>query len=426
MAPDPDRPLRIALLSYRSKPHVGGQGVYVRQLSRALTGLGHRVEVISGQPYPRLDDDVRLVELPSLDTWNDHFPARMPGLWELKDWTDWVEVGSFSLGTFPEPLAFSLRAWDHLRHRLDDFDVVHDNQSLGYGLLGIQHALPLLGTIHHPIAIDRRLELDHARTAYRRLAVRRWYAFTAMQARVARRLHRIVSVSESSRDDVVTEYRVPRSRVHVVPVGVDTDLFRPIPTVRRIPGRLVTTASADVAMKGLRFLLEAVAKLRVERDISLVVVGRPRENGRSAETLSRLGLTDVVEFVSGVPDERIYELYAEAELAVVPSLYEGFSLPAIEAMACGVPVVATTGGALPEVVGADGVTAYLVPPADAEALAVRLAHALDDPDGRARVGAAGRARVVERWSWRNTAELTVEHYRALLAERSGSGGPRRV
>jgi glycosyltransferase involved in cell wall biosynthesis len=425
MAPDlddldpGDRPLRIALLSYRSKPHVGGQGVYVRHLSKALADLGHHVEVISGQPYPRLFDGVRLVELPSLDTWNDQFPARMPGLWELKDWTDWVEVASFSLGTFPEPLAFSLRAWNHLRHRVGDFDVVHDNQSLGYGLLGIQRLLPLLGTIHHPIAIDLRLELDHATTSYRRLAIRRWYAFTRMQARVARRLHRIVSVSESSRDDVITEYRVPRRRVHVVPVGVDTDRFRPLPEVERIPGRLVTTASADVAMKGLRFLLEAVAKLRVERDVSLVVIGRARENGHTAETLSRLGLTGCVEFVSGVTDERIYELYAEAELAVVPSLYEGFSLPAIEAMSCGVPVVATTGGALPEVVGPDGDTAYLVPPGDADALAARIREALDDPVGRTRVGAAGRRRVVERWSWRHTAELTVGHYRALLAERGG-------
>jgi glycosyltransferase involved in cell wall biosynthesis len=173
-------------------------------------------------------------------------------------------------------------------------------------------------------------------------------------------------------------------------------------------------------MKGLRFLLEAVAKLRVERDVTLVVIGKPRENGRSAETLDRFGLRDAVEFVSGVSDERIFELYAEAELAVVPSLYEGFSLPAIEAMACGVPVVATTGGALPEVVGTDGGTGYLVPPGDAEALATKIRAALDDPAGRARVGAAGRQRVVDQWSWRTTAERTVEQYRALLS----NGDPR--
>jgi glycosyltransferase involved in cell wall biosynthesis len=205
--------------------------------------------------------------------------------------------------------------------------------------------------------------------------------------------------------------------MHIVPVGVDPELFRPIPGVERIPGRLITTASADVTMKGLAFLLEAVAKLRTERDVTLTVIGRKKEGGKSAETIDRLGLGDCIEFVTGVPDQRIYELYSESELAVVPSLYEGFSLPAIEAMSCGVPLVATTGGALPEVVGTDGETSLLVPPGDPAALAATIAAALDDPERRAAIGAAGRRRVIERWSWRSTAERTVEQYRALLDER---------
>ena len=184
---------------------------------------------------------------------------------------------------------------------------------------------------------------------------------------------------------------------------------------------LITTASADVAMKGLRYLLEALAKLRIERpEMSLTVIGRPKEGGQSAKTINDLGLTDHVQFVSGVTDERIVELYSEAELAVVPSLYEGFSLPAIEAMSCGVPIVATTGGAIPEVVGTDGETGFLVPPGDSEALAAKIAYALDHPELRAKVGMAGRQRVVEHWSWRHTAERTVEQYRALLAETESS------
>ncbi len=188
--PAQDQPLRIALLAYRGKPHVGGQGIYVRHLAKALVDLGHHVEVLGGQPYPVLDERVPLVELPSLDIYNDYFPLRMPGLWELKNWTDWVEVTSFSAGTFPEPLAFSLRAWDHLRHRVDEFDVVHDNQTLGYGLLAIQRDFPVLSTIHHPITVDRRLELEHAEGWYRKFSLRRWYAFTRMQSRVASRMER--------------------------------------------------------------------------------------------------------------------------------------------------------------------------------------------------------------------------------------------
>jgi len=422
---DDDRPLRLAYLAYRGKPHVGGQGVYTRHLTKALVDLGHHVEVFGGNPYPVLDDRVPLHQLQSLDIYNDHFPMRMPGIWELKHWTDVLEVTSFSAGQFPEPLAFSWRAWDALRHRRGDFDLVHDNQCLGYGLLAIQRDFPVLATIHHPITVDRRLELEHAPTAYKRLTLRRWYSFTNMQTRVAKRIARVVTVSESSFGDIVKDHGVPPERMAIVPVGVDPELFRPIPGIARIPGRLVTTASADVTMKGLSYLLEALAKLRTERDVSLVVIGRPKEGGKSAETIRRLGLEDCIEFVSGVSDERIYELYSEAELAVVPSLYEGFSLPAIEAMSSGVAVVATTGGALPEVVGKDGETALLVPPGDAEALAVRIGTALDDPELRARIGAAGRQRVIDNWSWRHTAQRTVEQYRILLDQqrRSGQGEP---
>ena len=416
-AADGQLPLRIAFLTYRGKPHVGGQGVYTRHLTRALADLGHEVEVLSGQPYPELDLRVPLVKLPSLDIYNDHFPMRLPTGWEIKGLGDAIEVATFMSGSFPEPLAFSVRAFQHLRTRVNDFDLVQDNQCLGYGLLGLQRiGLPVLATVHHPITVDRRLEVAHAETRWKRFTKGRWYGFTAMQSRVASHLPRLMTVSQSSLNDIHADHGVPLDRLHVVPVGVDQDLFRPRPDVERVPGRLITTASADVAMKGLRYLLEAVAKLRTERPVELVVIGRPKEGGPSARIIDTLGLRDIVTFVTGVPEERIIELYAEAEVAVVPSLYEGFSLPAIEAMSCGVPVVATTGGALPEVVGRHGETALLVPPGDSEALAASIAFALDDPELRARIGAAGRQRVIDRWTWRHTAVGTVEQYRALLAE----------
>jgi glycosyltransferase involved in cell wall biosynthesis len=412
-----EEPLSIAYLTYRGKPHVGGQGVYTRHLTKALVDLGHHVEVFGGQPYPVLDPRVPMHELPSLDIYNDYFPMRMPGVWELKKVGDWVEVGAFMLGTFPEPLAFSVRAAQQLRHRVNDFDLVQDNQCLGYGLLAMQQmGLPVLATIHHPITVDRRLEREHAETSWQRFSKGRWYSFTKMQTRVASRMSRVITVSQNSFEDIHTDHRVPKERMHVVPVGVDQDLFRPLDTVARIPGRLITTASADVTMKGLKYLLEAVAKLRTERDVSLVVIGRKKEGGPSARAIDELGLSDAVTFVTGVPEERIIEMYSEAEVAVVPSLYEGFSLPAIEAMSCGVPLVATTGGALPEVVGADNDTALAVPPGDSGALAARIATALDDAELRARIGAAGRQRVIDRWTWRHTALGTLEHYRALLDE----------
>ncbi len=415
ISPHSPESLRIALLSYRGKPHCGGQGVYVRHLSKALVDLGHHVEVFSGQPYPIVDDAVPLHRLESLDIFNDHFPGRTPAFWEIKSFADFVETSQFSLGTFSEPLAFSIRAYQALKARAADFDLVQDNQTLGYGILGIQRlGLPVMGTIHHPITVDRRLEIEHARTRMEKWGKRRWYAFTKMQTRVATRMQRVITVSENSLADIHNDHRVPLDRMAVVPVGVDPDLFRPDPTVARKPGQILTTASADVALKGLRYLLEAVAKLRTERDVNLVVIGRLKEGGAAEATIDRLGLADAVTWVSGVSDEEIVELYNESELAVVPSLYEGFSLPAIEAMATGIPLVATTGGALPEVVGHHDDTALLVEPGDSEALATMIGAALDDPARRARIGAAGRQRVIDQWSWRHTAERTVEQYRILL------------
>ncbi len=411
---DPDAPLRIAYLTYRGKPHVGGQGVYTRHLTKALADLGHDVEVYSGQPYPVLDPRVALHQLPSLDLWNDHYPGRLPAYWELKTAGDVVETLSHVSGTFGEPLAFSVRVRDQLKRRLGDFDLVHDNQCLGYGILAIERMLPTIVTLHHPITRDRALEMQHTPNRRKRRQIGRWYRFVKMQGRVASRMPRIVVVSENSIKDIHEDMGVDYERMRLVPVGVDPDLFAPMPSVARQPGRLITTASADVALKGLGYLLEAMARLRTERDVTLTIIGRPKQ-GASADLIDRLGLRPFITFVSGVSDERIVELYAEAELAVVPSLYEGFSLPAIEAMATGTCLVATDGGALPEVTGTDGETVLQCPAGDAEALAAAIRRGLDDADLRARVGAAGRRRVVERWSWRHCAQLTVEQYREVLA-----------
>jgi MMP alpha-(1->4)-mannosyltransferase len=409
----PDAPLHIAYLTYRGKPHVGGQGVYTRHLTKALCDLGHHVEVFGGQPYPVLDERVPLTELPSLDTFNDHFPGRLPGYWEIRTKEDALELSQFLTGTFPEPLAFSARAARELAPRAGEFDLVHDNQCLGYGILRIEKRIPTIVTLHHPITKDRELEMSHAATRRKRWSVGRWYSFVKMQGRVASRMPRIVVVSQNSIDDIHGDMGVSRDRMRLVPVGVDPELFRPLDGVERRPGRLITTASADVALKGLSYLIEAMAKLRTERDVTLTIIGKPKP-GRSMDLIDSFGLHPHIDFVSGVSDERIVELYAEAELAVVPSLYEGFSLPAIEAMCSGTPLVATDGGALPEVTGQDGDTVLSCVAGDAGRLAATIARGLDDPELRARVGANGRRRVLERWTWQRCAELTVEQYREVL------------
>ncbi|MCX4749406.1 glycosyltransferase family 4 protein [Kitasatospora sp. NBC_01287] len=415
------RPLRIALLSYRGDPFCGGQGVYVRHLSRELARLGHHVDVIGAQPYPVLDEvegpgSVRLVELPSLDLYRAEDPFRTPALAELRGTIDALEVATMWTGGFPEPLTFSLRARQYLARHKGRYDVVHDNQTLGYGLLGLaRHGFPLVTTIHHPVTEDRRLELAAATTRLKRLSLRRWYAFTRMQRRVAGRLAHIVTVSDSSKAGIVAQLGASPGSVSVVPIGADTRLWSPSAEVPRVAGRIVTTSSADVPLKGLVHLVEALAKVRTERDAHLVVVCKKQGEGPVADAVRRFGLEPYIEFRTGLTDAELVDLYRSAEVACVPSLYEGFSLPAAEAMATGTALVATTGGAIPEVAGPDGQTCLAVPPGDAGALAGALGRLLDDAGLRARLGAAGRERVLTHFTWERAAELTAECYRAAVA-----------
>ncbi|MGW2229623.1 glycosyltransferase family 4 protein [Streptomyces formicae] len=430
-AAEGDRPLRIALLTYKGNPFCGGQGVYVRHLSRELVRLGHTVEVIGAQPYPVLDEGeglegLSLTELPSLDLYRSPDPFRTPKRDEYRDWVDALEVATMWTGGFPEPATFSLRARRHLRARRGEFDVVHDNQTLGYGLLGDLGA-PLVTTIHHPITVDRRLELDAAPDLKRRMSVRRWYAFTRMQKRVARRLPSVLTVSGTSRQEIIDHLGVRDDRIDVVHIGADTDLFSPDPSVAEVPGRIVTTSSADVPLKGLIHLVEALAKVRTENPAAhLVVVGKRAEDGPVAQAIERHGLAGSIEFVKGITDAELVDLVRSAQIACVPSLYEGFSLPAAEAMATGTPLLATTGGAIPEVAGPDGETCVAVPPGDPEALALGLNRLLGDAGLRARLGAAGRARVLDRFTWARAAQGTAELYRAAIDRSAGRGATRAV
>jgi glycosyltransferase involved in cell wall biosynthesis len=407
--------VRIALLSYRSKPHCGGQGVYVRHLSRELVALGHEVEVFSGQPYPELDPGVGLTKLPSLDLYREPDPFRTPKPSEIRDAIDVLEVATMYTAGFPEPLTFSLRAARVLKKRLNDFDVVHDNQTLGYGMLDLARTgIPLVTTIHHPITFDRRVDLSNAR-GRKKISTWRWYGFLAMQGRVARRMKHVLTVSRSSARDIARDFGVSPDRIEVIPLGVEPEVFQHYRDPR-VPGRIVAMASADTPMKGIATLLEAFAKLRTERDVELLLITRPKPGGRTEQLIDRLAIKDSVRFVSGLSDTELAEVVGSAEIACVPSLYEGFSLPTVEAMACGTPLVVSRAGAIPEVVGEDGVCADLVTPGDVGELAASLERLLDDPERRERMGADGRRRALEKFSWRAVAEATAAAFQRAIDE----------
>ncbi|MGI9084985.1 MAG: glycosyltransferase family 4 protein [Aeromicrobium sp.] len=404
-------------MSYRSKPHSGGQGVYVRHLSRELVALGHTVEVFSGQPYPELDEGVTLTKVPSLDLYREPDPFRTPKPEEYRDLIDVEEVLTMWIAGFPEPNTFSKRVARLMKGRRSDFDIVHDNQSLGYGMLDIaDQGFPLIATIHHPITFDRRIDIANAATLRKKLSLRRWYGFVRMQQKVARQLPKILTVSESSRRDIVTDFDVDPSRLEVIPLGVD-DVFVP-PSAPRVPGRILAMASADAPMKGIATLLEAFAKLRTERDVELLLVTTLKPGGRTERLIDDLGIADDVTFVNGISDAELVDVMGSAELACVPSLYEGFSLPTAELMACATPLVVSRAGAIPEVVGDDAACATLVTPGDVAELEAAIAELMDDPERRAAMGRAGRERVLEKFSWRAVARATAAAYEEVIAASS--------
>ncbi len=406
------RPLRICLLTYRGNPTCGGQGVYIKRISRALKDLGHEIHVVSGPPYPHLDPDIFLHRLPSLDLYNQDALFRFPTFREILSPINDLEWLGVSTWGFSEPLTFSIRAYHFLRKNYGSFDIVHDNQCLSYGLLGIKRlGYPTVATIHHPITVDRETELQTAKNWLQNIKVRRWYSFIRMQKRVARRLSHIVTVSECSKKGISNEFSIPVHRFRVIPNGIDTDIFHPIPRVERDKSRLVVTSSADTPLKGLRYLLEATAFIARTRDIKLTVIGRLKRNGVVERLVRELNLGRSVQFTDRIDDRDFAYYYARSTIAVVPSLYEGFGFPAAEAMACGIPVISTTGGALPEVVGDAGL---FVPPADSRALERAIISLLDSPEKCRELSAAGLARVRRHFMWESVSHKLEELYREAI------------
>jgi glycosyltransferase involved in cell wall biosynthesis len=413
--------MRIAMLSYRSKPHCGGQGIYLRHLSRELVALGHTVEVFSGQPYPDLDPGVTLTKVPSLDLYREPDPFRVPKPREFRDRIDVEEFATMCVAGFPEPKTFSSRVARLLRDRLDDFDIAHDNQVLGYGMLEIEKmGLPLLTTIHHPITFDRRIDISSTKNPWRKFTLSRWYGFLRMQKKVARQARFILTPSEASKRDIAKDFGVDPDRMQVLLLGVD-DAFQP-PTAPRVPGRILAMASADAPMKGIATLLEAFAKLRTERDLELILVTAPKAGGKTEKLIDKLSIKEHVRFVTGISDAELVELMGSAEIACVPSLYEGFSLPTAELMACATPLIVSRAGAIPEVVGPDGYAAELVAPGDVGELTAAMASLLDDPERRERLGANGRKRVDELFSWRAVAATVATAYEKVIADYEADQG----
>jgi len=413
--------VRICLLSYRCYQYSGGQGIYIRYLSRYLRELSHDVEVISGPPYPELDNGIKLIKLPGLDLYSlperQRFLTNPLKLTYLPNLIEWLGVCT---GFFTEPSTFGMRAYNFLRNNgYKKYDIIHDNQSLSYSILKIKElGTPIVTTIHHPVTIDRDLAIKAAKSLWQALGIRRWYAFTNMQLKVAKKLAHFITGSQNSYREIIDTFKLPENSLRVIYDGVDSSVFTQIPDVRRLDNRLLVINSGDTPLKGLKYLLEAVAALRLERKIELVIIGKQMKNGYTQGLIDSLGIADCVTYLGQVGTAELVHNYSMATMVVVPSVYEGFGLPAAEAMCCGTPVISTTAGALPEIVGDAGI---LVPPADTRALAEAITGLLNNPDKRKYLSEMGQKRVMSMFKWENTAKHTVDVYEEAIDYQKSAG-----
>ena len=408
--------MKIGLLSYRSNPFSGGQGIYVKHLSLALTKLGHQVDVISGPPYPDLHEDINLIEIPSLNLFELEDNLRLRSfrpsfLFNLADFREWLGVLS---GSFPEPYAFGKRVNIYLDKTSTDYDLIHDNQSLCYELINIQKEIPLVTTIHHPITKDRRLALEAAATWKERLSINRWHSFLRMQKKVAPQLNRIVCPSNQSKADVIEELKVNEENIDVVLNGIDLDSFTRDERVEQKPYRIITTASADVPLKGLKFLIEAMTEIIEEiPEAHLMVLGRAKEKGDIAKQISRLNLEEKISFRSGLSQSEVVSLYLSSHICVIPSLYEGFGFGAGEAMACGLPLISTQSGGLKEVIGQEAV---IIEAASSEAIVKAVKDLFSNKEKQLALSRAGRKRMEKEFNWMKAAEAYEKIYSKTIKE----------
>ena len=408
--------MKIGLLSYRSNPFSGGQGIYVKHLSLALTKLGHQVDVISGPPYPDLHEDINLIKIPSLNLFEleDNLRLRsfrLSFLFNLADFREWFGVLS---GSFPEPYAFGERVNTYLNKTSTDYDLIHDNQSLCYGLINIQKEIPLVTTIHHPITKDHKLALEAATTWKERLSINRWHSFLRMQKKVAPQLNRIICPSNQSKADVIEEFKVNKENVDVVQNGIDLDSFNRDDNVEKKPYRIITTASADVPLKGLKFLIEAMTEIIDEIPAAhLVVLGRAKKKGDIIKQISRLNLEDKISFHSGLSQSEVVSLYSSSHICVIPSLYEGFGFGAGEAMACELPLISTQSGGLREVIGQEAV---VIESASSKAIVKAVKDLFSNKEKQLALSRAGRKRMENEFNWIKAAKTYEEIYSKTIKE----------
>jgi len=396
--------LNIAICSYRSAPFGGGQGIFVFELSKALHDLGHNVDVISGPPYPNLKNSIKLIKSPGLNLFSTfNFQDRLKIFSEKKNKSadDWYEFISALFGGFPELKTFGNRAQNLLNE--SSYDVVIDNQSLSYGMIEVQKNIPLIEIIHHPITKDYRYDIKFSKGMIQKISKWRWFSFLKMQKKVSLKLKVISTPSHNSKKDITKDFGVLERNISVIPNGIDHEGFTPMQDIKRVPEQIITTASADVPLKGLDFTLLAVARLKEDYPgLKLVIIGAPRPGGHTERLIKRLQIDQNILYRSNLTRYEIAVEYAKSNIAIVSSLYEGFGFPVGEAMSCAIPLIATNVASIPEITQS---FAELIPAESTDAIELAIRNIFTNPTKSQLRADAGRMHIIENFNWKKIAKL---------------------
>ncbi|MDC3098306.1 glycosyltransferase family 4 protein [Gammaproteobacteria bacterium] len=346
--------LKIALLSYRSDPYSGGQGIYIKNLSEALHDRGHDITIFSGNPLPEVSKEIKVEKIDTpgfFETFDSLERLKIFSSLE-KNRLNFLDFFETFTGTFTEPVFFGERLVKNkfFQESVDKFDIFHDNQSISsYPETVLKR---LVTTLHHPIHVDKEIDLASEMNFFSKLSIKRWYSFLNFQKKNLRSVKKVISPSASSKKDICRYFEYPSENISVIWNGINLDDCK-FHQREKFNSNFVTIISSDVPMKNLKTLLKALHLLKHEGlSANLTIIGDLREDNK--KLIRNLGLTNEINYKSKLTRAELIQSLNHADIGIAPSSYEGFGFPLVEMIATGLPVIVSDKASLPELAGSAG------------------------------------------------------------------------
>ena len=404
--------LKIALLSYRSDPFSGGQGIYIKNISEALHNKGHEITIFSGNPLPEVNKAIKVVRIET-----PGFFETFDSLERLKIFTsleknrlNFMDFFETFTGTFTEPVFFGERLVKnkYFQETVDEFDIFHDNQSISsYPETVLKK---LVTTLHHPIHVDKEIDLTSEKSFLKRLSIKRWYSFLNFQKKNLKAVKKVISPSLSSKNDICRYFDYPSKNISVIWNGINLDDCK-FHQRESFSANFVTIISADVPMKNLKTVLKALYLLKQDGlNAKLTIVGDLREDNK--KLIDRLGLTKEITYKSKLPRKQLIQSLNNADIGIAPSKYEGFGFPLVEMIATGLPVIVSDKASLPELAGNAGL---IFNSSDSNDLKEKMKELIENAALRNKVAENSKLRRDDFFGWDEYAKKLEDLYKEIIS-----------